>query len=365
MSSPGTKQSKLEFLYEHCGPNWRPVPFNELYDFCRSREHTKVEEDNFLDHLWREGHPFLRLAWSLTEEALNKLDSDNFDLEDDDDEGLGDKEAGPSKDEPPTEEQRQWLRTNLLQVREFLDRFSDPVVVNKEFEALQQAERARLAARREEAERESRARREGNDRNFLSSDRIDFNAYLTLPSWSLDEAVSLSFGKTPDQIMGWLGGRTKDDSTAVIEFYKRQNLFKRAADISEVKETDRPAAYIKWADGYGISYPSCPANDVSNLSESKRPTEKTTTPSEKASPEHVPQPRAKPVISSAENQSLSMEGDEYVTIGQITQFFRVGKSTIYAWIQKGTFPASEKFGRSTRWSKPEIRSYMEKHKDKK
>lgn len=56
---------------------------------------------------------------------------------------------------------------------------------------------------------------------------------------------------------------------------------------------------------------------------------------------------------------MTTEITGYVTVNEIAELLRVSRSTLYALIQRGEFPAGIKLGHSRRWPVRELRQYLE------
>lgn len=56
---------------------------------------------------------------------------------------------------------------------------------------------------------------------------------------------------------------------------------------------------------------------------------------------------------------MTTEITGYVTVNEIAGLLRVSRSTLYALIQRGKFPAGIKIGHSRRWPVRELRQYLE------
>ena len=56
---------------------------------------------------------------------------------------------------------------------------------------------------------------------------------------------------------------------------------------------------------------------------------------------------------------MTTEITGYVTVNEIAGLLRVSRSTLYALIQRGKFPAGIKIGHSRRWHVRELRQYLE------
>ena len=55
---------------------------------------------------------------------------------------------------------------------------------------------------------------------------------------------------------------------------------------------------------------------------------------------------------------MTTEITGYVTVNEIAGLLRVSRSTLYALIQRGKFPAGIKIGHSRRWPVRELREYL-------
>ena len=56
---------------------------------------------------------------------------------------------------------------------------------------------------------------------------------------------------------------------------------------------------------------------------------------------------------------MTTEITGYVTVNEIAELLRVSRSTLYALIQRGKFPAGIKIGHSRRWPVQELKAYLE------
>ena len=56
---------------------------------------------------------------------------------------------------------------------------------------------------------------------------------------------------------------------------------------------------------------------------------------------------------------MTTEITGYVTVNEIAELLRVSRSTLYALIQHGKFPAGIKIGHSRRWPVRVLREYLE------
>ncbi len=54
--------------------------------------------------------------------------------------------------------------------------------------------------------------------------------------------------------------------------------------------------------------------------------------------------------------TVKIEG--YITVNEIAELLQVSRSTLYALIQRGKFPAGVKIGHSRRWHVRELNEYL-------
>jgi len=85
----------------------------------------------------------------------------------------------------------------------------------------------------------------------------DFSRWSKLACWSLDEAVALSLGKSPDLVC-WakLIPFEKEHSPFVTRYYRLRDLVERAKRMGLLSEPIVPASFVAWAKQNEIELPS-------------------------------------------------------------------------------------------------------------
>jgi hypothetical protein len=87
--------------------------------------------------------------------------------------------------------------------------------------------------------------------NSLSA-QADFEHWTMLPHWTLDEAIALSFNKSPEQV-NWQ--KVKDLvqlSSFALQYSRRRELMTRAAALSQFSDPVSPTDFVAWAEGIGL-----------------------------------------------------------------------------------------------------------------
>lgn len=108
-----------------------------------------------------------------------------------------------------------------------------------------------------EDERKKKFAEEDKERFFnQSSADADFDYWSKMAHWTLDEAVALSFGKSPDVVnQKTLSSVGSWQSPFVQEYNKTMELAQRAIPWKKLFDPVMPSLFIRWAQETGIPIP--------------------------------------------------------------------------------------------------------------
>jgi hypothetical protein len=87
------------------------------------------------------------------------------------------------------------------------------------------------------------------------SAQANFDYWSSLPHWTVDEAIALSFGKAPEQVNWATIEGLVDRSTFAVEYSRRRELTTRAAVGKQLGDPLIPGAFVAWAKQIGIALP--------------------------------------------------------------------------------------------------------------
>jgi hypothetical protein len=121
----------------------------------------------------------------------------------------------------------------------------------EELQALVEQERAKVAGElRERAEREERER-------FFNQPhaRADFEHWSKAAHWTLDEAIALSFGKSPEHVNWRKIEPLVQISRFAVEYQRRRDLALRALHWDQLYDPVLPGIFLAWAKRSDLSYP--------------------------------------------------------------------------------------------------------------
>ncbi|MER9546451.1 hypothetical protein NKI72_31230 [Mesorhizobium sp. M0437] len=94
--------------------------------------------------------------------------------------------------------------------------------------------------------------------------KADFQRWSRLPTWSVDEAVALSFGKDPEKVsLDKLKSPFATRSPFIMGYRARHDHISRAVRVGDLSEPMRKEPFIEWADSNGLELP--PELDLPNV----------------------------------------------------------------------------------------------------
>lgn len=86
--------------------------------------------------------------------------------------------------------------------------------------------------------------------------KADFQRWSRLPTWSVDEAVALSFGKDPEKVsLDKLKSPFATRSPFIMDYRVRHEHISRAVRVGDLSEPMRKEQFIEWADSNGLELP--------------------------------------------------------------------------------------------------------------
>lgn len=105
--------------------------------------------------------------------------------------------------------------------------------------------------------KEEQARALFDEHRFnLPSAQADFEHWSMMPHWTLDEAIALSFGKSPEKI-NWLKVKgSVERSTFASQYSRRRELALRAAVSNQLTDPVLPSVFLAWCKRVGIAVPA-------------------------------------------------------------------------------------------------------------
>ena len=113
-----------------------------------------------------------------------------------------------------------------------------------------QARDAEAAAQRHQAEREE----QGRFLNQPGSD-ADFDHWSKAAHWTLDEALSLSFGKAPEHVTWERVKKYVGVSPFAFQYGRRRDLALRAVQWAQLYDPVLPGIFLAWARRNGLLLP--------------------------------------------------------------------------------------------------------------
>ena len=146
---------------------------------------------------------------------------------------------------PPYEERRAYLDEAEAYATELAN------LPTAELEALFESER-------QKEWQQSVARREAEEQGrFFNapSSRADFAHWAKATYWTLEEAIALSFGKSPDAVSWKRLERYQHVSPFVAEYAKVRDLATRAKNWKQLYDPVMPGIFLAWAQRNDITYP--------------------------------------------------------------------------------------------------------------
>jgi hypothetical protein len=249
------RQKQLAYLLQIQMPQWRHGLFVALYNFFQSKGSVQLT-DAVLDEAWHTIKSAAYFSWLFSTEPNGQLsqkedeDVNEFEIENfiGDDGSDGDDESNiqilPA--------QREWLRDRIGEMQAFLVRFSDVRLLEREYQQHKEKEH-----KQKEEQRAKKAQKdESLDAEFFDKATPNLERWAKLPSWSVEEAVALSFSKSPNEIAQWLTNRGNRPRTrSSVSYEDRLDLFNRAVLIDALKPQGKPAEFIRWANSFEIAFP--------------------------------------------------------------------------------------------------------------
>ncbi len=96
------------------------------------------------------------------------------------------------------------------------------------------------------------------DENNLNgpSAQADFAYWSMMPSWTLDEAIALSFGKAPEQVNWPTVEPLIEGLPFAQEYRRRRELVARCVKSQDLSDPIRPNVFLGWAISIGLHIPT-------------------------------------------------------------------------------------------------------------
>lgn len=107
-------------------------------------------------------------------------------------------------------------------------------------------------------EHEERQRAEARERRFPFNHpgaQADFPRWSRKPSWTLDEAIALSFGRDPGKVTWAIIEKHLSESSFAKEYAERRDIALRAAATGEIDDPIRPGRFLEWTSMSNIDLP--------------------------------------------------------------------------------------------------------------
>jgi hypothetical protein len=109
-----------------------------------------------------------------------------------------------------------------------------------------------------EAEGQARRQEEAEERRQFyhqPESEAELDDWASMPTWTLEEAIALSYGKDP-QVVYWGAIKDRlDQSDFVADYADRRERVSRGFEDGQLKDPIRPGAILKWAANFRMYVP--------------------------------------------------------------------------------------------------------------
>ena len=92
----------------------------------------------------------------------------------------------------------------------------------------------------------------------------DYDHYCMCPTWTLEEALALSFGKDPERVNTKLLAPYASAGPVARRYMQRWDQMRRAKSVGQLWDPVLPTIFLAWARNLGIDLPDALKNRAVN-----------------------------------------------------------------------------------------------------